>query len=220
MKHLARDLYQLPLAPREAVNAYLVGDVLVDCGYPMNWKRLHSELGGSRPKVHALTHAHADHAGNSKRLREEDGLEVWVGERDRDCLVSGQPEPGAIPVGRGILSRYMRFPGVEPDRLLTAGDEIGSGFVVIDTPGHSPGHVSFWREEDRSLICGDVFFNMNMLTTAPGLHQPPGVFTPDPARNRESERLLAELEPALVCFGHGPPLRDPGKLRNFADRAG
>ena len=220
MKHLARDLYQLPLAPREAVNAYLVGDVLVDCGYPMNWKRLHSQLGGSKPKVHALTHAHADHAGNSKRLKEEDGLEVWVGERDREYLVSGRPEPGAIPVGRDILSRYMRFPGVEPDRLLKAGDEIGSGFVVIDTPGHSPGHVSFWREEDRSLICGDVFFNMNMLTTAPGLHQPPGIFTPDPARNRESERLLAELEPTLVCFGHGPPLRDPEALRNFADRAG
>ena len=219
MKHLARDLYQLPLAPREAVNAYLVGDVLVDCGYPINWKRLHSQLGGSRPKAHALTHAHADHAGNSKRLKDEDGLEVWVGERDRDYLVSGQPEPGAIPVGRGVLRRYMRFPGVEPDRLLKAGDEIGSGFVVIDTPGHSPGHVSFWREEDRSLICGDAFFNMNMLTTAPGLHQPPGVFTPDPARNRESERLLAELEPALVCFGHGPPLRDPEALRNFADRA-
>ncbi|MFM9127575.1 MAG: MBL fold metallo-hydrolase, partial [Solirubrobacterales bacterium] len=111
-------------------------------------------------------------------------------------------------------------PGVEADRLLKAGDEIGAGFVVIDTPGHSPGHVSFWREEDRTLVCGDVFFNMNMATTSPGLHQPPGMFTPDPERNRESERLLAELEPALVCFGHGPPLRDPEALRNFADSVG
>jgi len=218
VKHLGRDLYQIPLAPREAVNAYLVGDVLVDSGYPMNWKRLHAGLGGSRPRFHALTHAHADHAGSSKRLKEESGLEVWVGENDRELLVSGQPEPGDVRAGRSLLRRYMSFTGVEPDRLLKAGDEIGAGFVVIDTPGHSPGHVSFWREEDRSLICGDVFFNMNMATTAPGLHQPPGMFTPDPQRNRESERQLAELEPALVCFGHGPPLRDPEQLRNFVDR--
>ena len=58
-----------------------------------------------------------------------------------------------------------------------------------------------------------------MATTAPGLHQPPGMFTPDPERNRQSERDLAELEPALVLFGHGPPLRDPEQLRGFADRA-
>lgn len=219
MKHLGRDLFQIQLTPRQAVNAYLVGDVLVDCGYPMNWKRLQSELGGSRPRFHALTHAHADHAGNSKRLKEEHGLEVWVGENDSDVLASGQPEPGDVAV-KGLLRRYMSFAGVEPDRLLKAGDEIDAGFVVIDTPGHSPGHVSFWREEDRSLICGDVFFNMNMATTAPGLHQPPGMFTPDPERNRQSERLLAELEPALVLFGHGPPLRDPEALRNFADQVG
>ena len=219
VKHLGRDLYQIQLTPRQAVNAYLVGDVLVDCGYPMNWKRLNRELGGASPKFHALTHAHADHAGNSRRLKEERGLEVWVGENDREVLASGQPEPGEVRAGRSLLRRYMTFPGVEADRMLKAGDELDAGFVVIDTPGHSPGHVSFWREQDRTLICGDVFFNMNMATTAPGLHQPPGMFTPDPDRNRQSERDLAGLEPALVLFGHGPPLRDPEQLRGFADRA-
>ena len=220
MKHLARDLYQLPLMPRDGVNAYLVGDVLVDSGYPLNWNRLHAELGGRKPAAHALTHAHADHAGNSGRLQAEDGLEVWVGENDRELLESGRPEPGHVPAGRGLLRRYMAFSGVKPDRLLKAGEELDAGFVVIDTPGHSPGHVSFWREADRTLVCGDVFFNMSMATTAPGLHQPPGIFTPDPARNRQSERLLAELRPALVCFGHGPPLRDPEKLQNFVDGLG
>ncbi|MFM9139952.1 MAG: MBL fold metallo-hydrolase, partial [Solirubrobacterales bacterium] len=151
MKHLARDLYQLALTPREAVNAYLVGDVLVDCGYPMSWKRLHSELGGRKPAAHALTHAHADHAGCAGRLRAEDGREVWVGENDRELLESGQPEPGEVPLGRGLLRRYMAFDGLQPDRLLKAGDELDAGFVVIDTPGHSPGHVSFWREEDRGI---------------------------------------------------------------------
>jgi glyoxylase-like metal-dependent hydrolase (beta-lactamase superfamily II) len=57
---------------------------------------------------------------------------------------------------------------------------------------------------------------MHLLTMRPGLHEPPPVFTPDPARNRESIRRVAELEPAVVLFGHGPPLRDPGALTEFA----
>jgi glyoxylase-like metal-dependent hydrolase (beta-lactamase superfamily II) len=50
------------------------------------------------------------------------------------------------------------------------------------------------------------------------LHEPPRVFTPDPQRNRASARRLAALEPELVCFGHGPPLRDPGELARFIAR--
>ncbi len=72
-----------------------------------------------------------------------------------------------------------------------------------------------WRESDRTLIVGDVLGNMNFITAIPGLNMPPDMFTPDPARNRESARRLAELRPALACFGHGAPLRDPGKLAEF-----
>lgn len=92
------------------------------------------------------------------------------------------------------------------------------GFTVIDTPGHSPGHVSFWRESDRALVVGDVFFNNNILTTQRGLRQPVRVFTVDPARNRESMRRLAELNPAVAVFGHSPPLFEAGpKLKAFVD---
>ena len=41
------------------------------------------------------------------------------------------------------------------------------------------------------------------------------IFTPDPARNRESARRRGELEPALALFGHGPPLRDPRRFTEF-----
>ena len=56
---------------------------------------------------------------------------------------------------------------------------------------------------------------MNLLTMIPGLREPPGFFTPDPAENRRSARKLAALEPALVCFGHGPPVRDTKKFTDF-----
>jgi glyoxylase-like metal-dependent hydrolase (beta-lactamase superfamily II) len=98
--------------------------------------------------------------------------------------------------------------------VLREGDEV-AGFEVLDAPGHSAGHVAYWRESDRTLVLGDVLNNMNLLTAVPGLHQPPDFFTPDPERNRDSARRLAELEPALVCFGHGPPLRDTRKFVDF-----
>src|SRR5947209_11372512 len=108
------------------------------------------------------------------------------------------------------------FPGPRRPaaRRLAEGDTV-AGFTVLDTPGHSPGHLSLWRESDRTLICGDVFTNMDTVTGLPGLHEPKTFFTPDPARNRESMRRLAALEPALACFGHGRPLRDPAKLQAF-----
>ena len=116
-----------------------------------------------------------------------------------------------------LVGASAGFPGAPVARTLAEGDALAAGFTVLDTPGHSPGHVSFWREADRTLICGDVFFNMHVLTTVPGLRQPPGLFTPDPAENRRSERRLAALEPGTVGFGHGPVLRgDAGpRLREF-----
>jgi glyoxylase-like metal-dependent hydrolase (beta-lactamase superfamily II) len=93
-----------------------------------------------------------------------------------------------------------------------------AGFQVLDVPGHSAGHVAFWRESDRALVCGDVFTNIDTITGIPGLHEPRGFFTPDPKRNRESMRRLAALEPALVCFGHGKPLRDPTRFKAAVER--
>ena len=216
MQMVARDVYQLPLTPRSGVNAYLVGDVLVDSGYPLHTKRLLRQTASRTIHAHALTHAHADHAGSSRRLKETLGIPIWVGANDADVLRSGRAEPGAVPFGRAALKSYMKFPGVEPDRELREGDELAAGFIALETPGHSPGHLAYWRDEDRTLICGDVFFNMSIATTAVGLHTPPGFFTPDPAQNRDSARRLAALEPQVVLFGHGPPLRNPAMLADFA----
>jgi glyoxylase-like metal-dependent hydrolase (beta-lactamase superfamily II) len=59
---------------------------------------------------------------------------------------------------------------------------------------------------------------MDVLTGIPGLHEPKTIFTADPQRNRDSARRLAQLEPALACFGHGAPLRNPRKIREFVAR--
>jgi glyoxylase-like metal-dependent hydrolase (beta-lactamase superfamily II) len=215
LKQLADDLYLLRGFPPNAINVYLMGDVLVDAATRHAGRRILRQLSGWTVSAHALTHAHPDHQGASHEVCETLGIPLWCGALDADAMETGQvvaAQPGSV-LNR-VIGRLWPGPPHPVAVRLKEGD-IAGGFTVLDTPGHSAGHVSYWRESDRTLICGDVFNNMNLVTGVPGLHEPPAVFTPDPARNRDSMRRLAALEPELVCFGHGPPLRNPGKLRAF-----
>jgi glyoxylase-like metal-dependent hydrolase (beta-lactamase superfamily II) len=216
VKEIADELHQLKGFPPNAINVYLMGGVIVDAASRHAGRRILREVRGREVTAHALTHAHPDHQGASAQVCRTLGVPYWVGEGDVRAAETGElGDPGAPPTTISRISRALfAGPGHPVDRTLHEGDEVG-GFTVLDTPGHSAGHVAFWRESDRTLVLGDVLFNLHPLTGAPGLRQPPDGFTPDPARNRESARRLAELEPSLVCFGHGPPLRDTGKFVEF-----
>jgi hydroxyacylglutathione hydrolase len=211
MREIADGVWQLPLVPSDGINAYLLGDVLVDTGLKQSAARITKLLDGRTISAIALTHAHGDHAGALKRLATQFGVPVWCGVADREATETGRL---AFPAGfkrprlRQLVNAVAGFDGVSVARGLTEGDSLTAGFVVYDTPGHSPGHVSFWRAADRTLICGDVFFNLRLPAPVEGLRQPPDLLTTDPAQNRESERKLAALEPATVGFGHGPVLTD------------
>ncbi|MGH2855575.1 MAG: MBL fold metallo-hydrolase [Solirubrobacteraceae bacterium] len=219
MKELAKDVYQLSGRPRNAINVYLLGDVLIDAATRQAERRIVRQLEGHTLAAHALTHAHPDHQGSSHAICERFGIPLWCGQGD----VPAMETPGAIvnPKAPGWLNRvqarYWTGPPHPVARALHEGDEV-AGFTVLETPGHAAGHVSLWRESDRVLIVGDVLGNMHFITGVPGLHTPPDLFTPDPARNRDSARRLAALEPALACFGHGAPLRNPRKLADFVAR--
>jgi hydroxyacylglutathione hydrolase len=215
MKQLAEDVYQLRGRPPNAINVYLAGDVLIDAATRQAEKRIMRQIAGKAVTAHALTHAHPDHQGSSHAVCEKLSIPLWCGQGD----VPMTETPGALAEASSgwatwVQRRFWVGPAHPVARSLVEGDEV-AGFTVLETPGHSVGHISFWRESDRTLIAGDVLFNLNMLTGRPGLREPPVPFTPDPARNRASARRLAELRPALACFGHGPPLRDPGKLAEF-----
>src|SRR3954467_8743506 len=220
MRQIAPDVFHLPLVPRNGVNAYLLGDVLVDTGLRTSAGGSEKALGGRKLQAIALTHAHGDHGGSARKLSQSLGVPVWVGAADREAAETGKvvaKSPYSKP-GLSLIAGAMgNMPAVSIARDLREGDDLTAGFTVLDTPGHSPGHVSFWRESDRVLICADVFFNMHILTTVPGLRQPPGPFTVDPPLNRRSERRVAELEPAVAAFGHGPVIEDEtaAKLARF-----
>src|SRR5438270_2061692 len=167
MREVADEVWQLPLLPRNAINAYLIGDVLVDTGVKQSAGKIASMLEGRRVAAIALTHAHGDHAGAMKTLAERWGVPLWCGAADREAAETGRlvlsravDRPGLNSFANAVSG----FEGVPVARELAEGDALTAGFTVLDTPGHSPGHVSFWRASDRTLICGDVFFNMNLLT--------------------------------------------------------
>ncbi len=84
----------------------------------------------------------------------------------------------------------MTDPDGGVDRVLHEGDEV-AGFAVLDTPGHAPGHVSYWRESDRTLICGDVMWGYNPFLLSGGVREPYPFVSPDAQRNRISARRLA-----------------------------
>jgi glyoxylase-like metal-dependent hydrolase (beta-lactamase superfamily II) len=92
------------------------------------------------------------------------------------------------------------------------------GWRWIHTPGHTPGHISLYRDSDRSLIAGDAFVTtrqesaISALTYKPEIHGPPAYFTPDWISARRSVEQLAALEPWRVATGHGPPLEGPEML--------
>lgn len=195
------------------VNVYLAGDALIDAGTSNDRKRILGQLAGRSVEAHALTHAHPDHHGSSHAVCEALRLPLWCGERDA-AVVEGEPPAH----GKGRMTKLVeRLPPPQPhpvERRLKEGDDV-AGFTVLDVPGHSPGHVAYWRESDRTLICGDVLFNLSLPTFRPGLREPYASFTPDPAKNRDSARRLAELRPSLILFGHGPPLRDGDQFARF-----
>lgn len=139
------------------------------------------------------------------------GLPLRCGAADVATVEAGGREGlEQRPLPRRLQHRLMTGPGHPVDSVLAEGDEV-PGFEVLEVPGH----LAFWRSADRVLVLGDVLFNVRLDRLRFGLQLPPAAFTPDPAANLASARRLAALEPRIVCFGHGPPLRDGDRFAAF-----
>jgi hydroxyacylglutathione hydrolase len=218
VKQLAQDVWQLKGFPRNGINVYLVEDVLVDAATRRSTRRILGQLEGHKVSAHALTHAHPDHQGASNDVCQQLGIPYWVGATDvplAEDLDKMRASQAPHPLNR-LIMKYWVGPARHVDRHLREGDEVG-GFKVLDVPGHSPGHIAYWRESDRVLILGDVLNNMDVVTGRRGLNDPKPYFTHDPAQNRRSAKRLGALEPKLVLFGHGAPLRDTRKFVDFVN---
>lgn len=213
MRQIAPDVWHIPGFPANWINVYLVGDVLIDASRRGAGPGIVKELGDHRAASIALTHVHPDHQGAAKFLCDHYRIPLRCHAADRD-LMEGKYERAALPLIARVSVALFAGPAHPVATELKEGDDV-AGFTVYHTPGHSPGHVIFHRERDGVAIVGDVVNCMNLATAIPGLHQPPNGFTPDPVQNRRSIRKLAELDPQVICAGHGPVWRNRPKFKEF-----
>jgi len=237
---IAPDVGWLPVS---FSNVYFVGRpggkwVLIDAGLPGRGQQIMEAAAArfgesSRPEAILLTHGHADHAGAALQLAEEWDVTIYAHHLELPYLTGKSSYPPADPTVGGALAFVSRFFPARSNDLgkrvhqLPAGKVPAlTGWESIATPGHSPGHVSFFRPSDRVLLAGDAFTSVNMdswtglMTGRQRLAPPPTPFTIDWVGARSSIVNLAKLRPNVAGCGHGIPISDsdlPRRMELFAE---
>lgn len=173
---------------------------------------------GTKPQAVLLTHGHFDHVGAIKDLLEQWNVPVYAHPDEFPYLTGQAKYPPPDPsVGGGLMAVISPlYPRTSADlkgkvQPLPPDGSVPNlpGWRWIHTPGHTAGHVSFFREEDKLLLPGDAFCTTDqnsflaVTKQRPELHGPPAYYTPDWDAARESVRILADLCPRTIAPGHG-----------------
>ncbi|SDD86499.1 Glyoxylase, beta-lactamase superfamily II [Paenibacillus sp. UNCCL117] len=216
----------------QIVNLCLVGSpatgefVIVDTGMPKSANDIiavtEDRFGPkSRPKAILLTHGHFDHVGAVIELVNHWDVPVYAHPLELPFLTGRQsyPEPDPTVEGGMVAKMSPLFP-IEPIDLTNHVHMLPSDGTVphlpdfkwIHTPGHSPGHISLFREKDRVLLAGDAFVTVKqeylykVLTQEQEISGPPRYLTTDWQASKESVAILEALKPAVAVTGHGLPM--------------
>ena len=225
------DLLCIPLM---LVNMFLIGDpnkssdwLIVDTGTSTSASTIIQAIKDrfgpdAKPGAILLTHGHFDHVGAIFDL-----LKIWdvpvYAHKDELPYLTGQSDypPPDPTVGGGLIAEMSPlFPRKGIDlaghiHVLPADGEIplAPDWKWIHTPGHTPGHISLYREDNGVMIAADAFTTvkqesaMAVLTKDKAVHGPPAYFTTDWKAAKESIKKLAALNPIVVASSHGIPMR-------------
>lgn len=228
-EEIAPEIYRLNVGG--IVSAYLVGNargwVLVDTGFAGQFEYItdaaEQRFGiGAKPNAIILTHGHGDHAGSALGLATYWDVPIYAHRMELPYLTGKSDYPPADPTTGGPFAFALRFVpqimrGSDFGDVVQAlpGDGVVPGLTdewrYIETPGHTAGHVSLWRERDAVLVAGDAIATVNVETVPALLRRsnispPPATVTPDWYAARKSIEKLADLKPKVIAAGHGEPL--------------
>ncbi|MED4886123.1 MBL fold metallo-hydrolase [Lysinibacillus fusiformis] len=223
------DLYQYTI---QIVNIVLYGDpntkefVLIDAGMPKSAEEIISVVEerfgpNARPKAIILTHGHFDHVGGIIELINRWNVPVYAHALEMPYLTGTESYPEADPaVSSGLVAKMSPL---FPNEAINLGENIqaipsdGSvpfmqDFQWIHTPGHTPGHISLYREKDKALIVGDAFVTVKqeslykVITQTKEISGPPRYLTTNWQAARKSVEKLEALKPSVAITGHGLPM--------------
>jgi glyoxylase-like metal-dependent hydrolase (beta-lactamase superfamily II) len=224
------DIFCLPI---QIVNVIFLGNpaesrefVLIDAGMPHSADDIIDAVKERfgmdyKPKAIVLTHGHFDHVGALTDLAEQWDVPVYAHELELPYLTGQQNYPKPDPTVDGGLVAKMS--PMFPNHGINLGNRVeklpSDGSVPcmpdwrwIHTPGHTPGHISLFRDADRSLIAGDAFVTVKQESLYKVIMQeqeisgPPKYFTTDWKAARKSVETLAALQPLVAVTGHGLPM--------------
>ncbi len=247
MQEIAPGVAWLPLT---FVNVYAVGEpggpwTLVDAGLPSRAAQIREAAEArfgvwARPRAIVLTHGHGDHVGSASDLAGYWGVPIYAHPLELPYVTGKSSYPPPDPTIGGVMGLLSRFIPTKPvdlggrARELPLDGEVPGmpGWRVVETPGHSPGHVSFFREADRTLLAGDALATVSMesvagiagmLTGRQEIARPSPPVNTDWTQVGESIDRLAALRPTVLACGHGAPMAGLGVAdelalfaRNFA----
>jgi glyoxylase-like metal-dependent hydrolase (beta-lactamase superfamily II) len=224
---LAPGVWRLPTLGRSVVNSFALADAdggitLVDAGLRGATRRLVGHLAaiGSRPdQVRRIvaTHAHFDHVGDARRLRETTGASLCIHEEDAVFCSTGK----APPLDRSsALTRILSMVpqagigGAPVDQTFADNQllDVAGGLRVVHTPGHTPGHCSLLHEPSGVLITGDSLFNWRSR-----MRYSYKLFCTEARLSVTTADRLGEVDYEIVAFTHGPEIRHRARdaVRDF-----
>lgn len=253
IREIATGVHCLGPKGRTQTDVYLVDSgsswVLIDAGWASDGPaiKLAAEAAfgrDARPVAILLTHAHPDHAGSALELALTWDCPVYVHPAE---LPMAEGDFAAMTATAGPLDRWLVLPllraiGRRRREAILARSSLTDvvrafdpgaavpglpGWECIPTPGHTPGHVSFFRPHDRVLVTGDAVVTLKvnsvsgLLLKRQGLSGPPWYTTWDPRAAKASIAVLGRLGPNVLAGGHGIPMfgdGTAGALRAFAGR--
>jgi glyoxylase-like metal-dependent hydrolase (beta-lactamase superfamily II) len=153
-----------------------------------------------------ITHADSDHYGALGRLQAVTAAETCTTKAEAEAIQQGRASrelSSTAPLQKiavRTLSPMMRAPSAYIDRVIKPGDTlpVSGGLIAIDSAGHTPGHVSYYLPEKRILFSGDsIFYKKGRFIPSYGIN------CWDEERARMSMQAQLELEPRIICGGHG-----------------